>query len=173
MRYHPAERAFSEFKNKRDLMRKGAGRAHVWIDGHADFANFTAALDQRLRDCTPAQMYAACYSCRRFERAPFHGPSPDGFVDTERVDAPGAAELAAAKGRCYAPPVVWQSWYHIFLPKWLELGPRLLLEFSDDAFTDADALMRARAPPPTRRREGPRGWHSPASPGSHCRAPCR
>ncbi|KAL3917274.1 MAG: hypothetical protein SGPRY_006468 [Prymnesium sp.] len=57
---------------------------------------------------------------------------------------PGFAELSAARQHCYASPVIWQahhSWYHIFLPSWLRLGPRVLVEFSDD-FSDADGMMR-------------------------------
>ncbi|KAL1495599.1 hypothetical protein AB1Y20_016959 [Prymnesium parvum] len=139
----PAERAFSEFKNKRDLMLKGAARAHVWIDGHADFSNFTRALSVRVRGCTAEELYQACVACRRFAAAPFSGAPPGGApLSQPRLDAPGAAELTAARRRCYAPPVIWQSWYHLFLPPWLALGRRLLLEFSDDAFADADGLMR-------------------------------
>eukprot|EP00966_Prymnesium_polylepis_P195858 4539455-Prymnesium_polylepis.1 len=184
------------------MVHKGAQRAHVWIDGHADFANFTAALHARLAGCSPEQLYAACASCRRahahahartplcdtlhpahacraaadqpvprarpctaltharvraprapfrgrrFESAPYHGLSAQTAAAAAAaaaaetpLDAPGAAELASARGRCYAPPVIWQSWYHLFLPRWLQLGPRVLLEFSDDAFTDADRTM--------------------------------
>ena len=42
--------------------------------------------------------------------------------------------------------MVWQSWYHLFLPRWLSHGEHLLLEFSDDLFGEAPAAMeRVRA----------------------------
>lgn len=137
----PAERAFSEFKNKRDLMVGGAVRAHVWINGYADFDNFTQALHKRVKDCTPVQMYQNCASCRRFVQAHMTGDRREG-TGRPKADTPGSAELAASHSRCYAPPIIWQSWYHIFLPSWMDLGQRLLIEFSEDTFTNADELMK-------------------------------
>ena len=124
----PTERAFSEYKNKRDLMVKGAPKASAWVNGHAQFDRFVAGLRAATDGCTPEALYAACEPCARF------------------VAAPGASVPAAARnasdGRCKVAPVIWQSWYHLFIPRYLRHGQRVLIEFSDDMFDDASATMQ-------------------------------
>ena len=40
------------------------------------------------------------------------------------------------------PPVLWRSWYHLFLPRWIEtLRGRVAVAFSDELFGDAAALL--------------------------------
>ena len=131
----PVERAFSEYKNKRDLMVKGAPKASAWVNGHAKFGRFVAALRENTRGCTPAALYAACEACERFAVAPGSGRSFDEVVGSD-------SNASQAKARCITPPVIWQSWYHLFLPRFQRHGKRVLVEFSDDLFADADALMQ-------------------------------
>lgn len=119
----PVERTFSEYKNKRDLMVKGAPKATAWINGHAHFRAFVENLEATTRGCTAAELYAACETCQRFTQ-----------TDTTH-------NISHVK-RCATPPVVWQSWYHLFVPRFQRHKKRLLVEFSDDMFADADALMR-------------------------------
>lgn len=136
----PVERTFSEFKNKRDLMVKGAPKAREWIDGHALFGNFTAALRVATHACPPAALYAACKACVRFAAAPAagsHASMNATFRSTFAVETDDATAT-----RCTVAPVVWQSWYHLFLPRLLQAGPRVLVEFSDDLFDDAEGLMQ-------------------------------
>ena len=88
--------------------------------------------------CGVASLYANCAPCTRFVRGePRHG------VPTTPTGAGGAggAGGAARCGAWVAPPVLWQSWYHLFLPRWLAAGERLLIAFSDDL------LRRPEAPP--------------------------
>ena len=128
----PVERAFSEYKNKRDLMVKGAPKASAWVNGHAKFGAFVASLKQATDGCTPTELYVACEPCQRFTTAPGSGAEPNAST----------APASPSASRCVTPPVVWQSWYHLFLPRFQRHGNRLLVEFSDDMFTDADAMMR-------------------------------
>jgi hypothetical protein len=134
----PVERAFSEYKNKRDLMMKGAPKANVWVNGRSNFGAFVRSLKEATRGCTAAALYAACEPCARFAAAPngrfvsAHAPS---LAVNESI-------TTAATVRCATPPVVWQSWYHLFLPRFQRHGKRLLVEFSDDLFVDADLAMQ-------------------------------
>jgi hypothetical protein len=130
----PTERTFSEYKNKRDLMVKGAPKATAWVNGHAKFSPFVAALRADTRGCTPEALYAACQTCTRFAAA----PGDDGSVPANTSSTDDGKDRTT---RCATPPVVWQSWYHLFLPRFMKHGPRLLLEFSDDMVTNAGAMM--------------------------------
>ena len=139
----PAERAFSEYKNKRDLMLKGGDKPAQWVWGYKRFGPLAEALRPAADGCTPAQLYASCEPCQRFLAAPHPHGAPHG-APPPRTGAGAAAPTVlsgADEGRCQVPPVVWQSWYQLFLPRWLAFGDRLLLEFSDDVFTDAAAVM--------------------------------
>ena len=129
----PVDRAFSEYKNKRDLMVKGAQKATFWVNGHAKFAAFAASLKAATSGCTPSDLYAACKPCMRFLRE----IESEQTIVVDRRAPPNATD----EGRCEVPPVVWQSWYHIFLPRYLLLGHRVLLEFFDDMSADAASMM--------------------------------
>ena len=130
----PTERAFSEYKNKRDLMVKGAPNAKAWVNNQARFGPFVAALRADTDGCTPVQLYAACEPCTRFASAPTEkGVRP---TNVSSIDHNGSST------RCVTPPVVWQSWYHLFLRRFMKHAGRLLIEFSDDMSEDADAMMR-------------------------------
>tara|TARA_B110001452_G_scaffold215769_1_gene187011 strand:- start:75 stop:500 length:426 start_codon:yes stop_codon:yes gene_type:complete len=37
--------------------------------------------------------------------------------------------------------VLWQSWYHLFVPKWLSAGDRVLVAFSDELFDQPQRFM--------------------------------
>ena len=151
----PAERAFSEYKNKRDLMLKGGDKPAQWVWGYKSFGPLAEALRPTADACTPAQLYSSCEPCRRFLAAPQpHHPAAGGGGGGGGGGASSPLPLGASAGagaasavsvadeaRCQVPPVVWQSWYQIFLPRWLAFGDRMLLEFSDDVFSDAAAVM--------------------------------
>ena len=141
----PADRAFSEFKNKRDLMLKGAPKATVWVHGHARFRDLVSELRRVTEGCAPEQLYAACAPCARFKEAPSPRDKRSAQGPARALPASrGGTENATGglqHGRCVVPPVIWQSWYHLFVPRYLHQGPNLLLEFSDDMFSDADAMM--------------------------------
>ena len=43
--------------------------------------------------------------------------------------------------------MLWQSWYHLFLPRWIEtLRGRVAVAFSDELFGDAAALLARLGP---------------------------
>ncbi len=156
----PSERAFSEFKNKRDLMIKGSSpKATYWVGGHRRFSSFVAELRSATAGCAPHDLYAACSACRRFAAAP---AAPPPFVPRAELAARASvaqsgaaevvtpAELAAAAARrnasggphsCAVAPVIWQSWYHLFLQRYLRRNKMLLIEFSDDLFANASGVM--------------------------------
>lgn len=131
----PVERAFSEFKNKRDLMVKGAPKATAWVNGHRKFGAFVRALRESTSSCSAAELYAACEACSRYALAP-------GNAMGSGIAASAITRNTSARERCVTPPVVWQSWYHLFLPRLQMHQKRLLIEFSDDLFADANALMQ-------------------------------
>lgn len=139
----PAERAFSEYKNKRDLMLKGGDKPAQWVWGYKRFGSLAEALRPAADSCSPAQLYHSCEPCQRFLAAPHAhahaaaAPPPPWDTGADATAPPSADD----EGRCQVPPVVWQSWYQLFLPRWLDFGDRLLLEFSDDVFSDAAAVM--------------------------------
>ena len=59
----------------------------------------------------------------------------------QRVAPPPVNATSDGDDKCVVPPVIWQSWYHLFLPRYQRLGSRLLLEFFDDMSKDAAAMM--------------------------------
>ena len=144
----PADRAFSEFKNKRDLMVKGAPKASVWVDGHSQFNQLVASLRTSTAGCSPEQFYAACKACARFASAPGFATFQHGSTLVPNVGASRTTEKLlpatgiVAESQCVVPPVIWQSWYHLFIPRYQRRSKRLLIEFSDDLFDDPQAMMR-------------------------------
>jgi len=140
----PTERAFSEFKNKRDLMLKGAPKASVWVSGYAHFSQLVRFLKISAVGCSPEELYRACRSCTRFISAP-------GAVGAEASNIDGNANYVSnsvdwnasyVSERCEVPPVIWQSWYHIFIPRYQRRSRRLLIEFSDDLFDAPQTMMQ-------------------------------
>ena len=91
--------------------------------------------------CGIESLYANCVPCTRFVRGePWHG------IATSPTGAGGAGSAGGARcGAWVAPPVLWQSWYHLFLPRWLAAGERLLLAFSDDLLRRPEIVMTAVA----------------------------
>lgn len=85
--------------------------------------------------------------CRRFLAAPASSRAAQSAAASGQTPpAPPPRDATARASQCAVPPVVWQSWYHLFLPRWLAHGKHLLLEFSDDLFDAAPAAMeRVRA----------------------------
>ena len=141
----PAERTFSEFKNKRDLMVKGAPKAKEWVDGHARFGQLVSAMSQDTSGCTPLELYTACEPCVRFVTAPnpFWSDASEahGTLTAPQLSANSTVRPSSLRS-CVVPPVVWQSWYHLFLPRYMRQGRRLLIEFSDDMSGGADEMMK-------------------------------
>lgn len=128
----PADRTYSEFKNKRDLMRlHPAGKAGNWIGFQDSFDNFSAGVAAVAKSCSTAELYESCVVCERFRAAPGPQPRPRAALRSRR-----------RREECAVQPVIWQSWYHLFLPTWLNGGSDILLEYSDDMFSDSAAVMR-------------------------------
>ena len=97
--------------------------------------------------CGIESLYASCVPCARFVRSEQrHGVAPPAGGAGGGGDAGGAARC----GAWVAPPVLWQSWYHLFLPRWLAAGDRLLLAFSDDLLSrpEARAVLPSYHPSP-------------------------
>ena len=118
----PAERTASEHRDKSDQPR---GRR--WT-GDAPLRTTAAAAHGALLRCGAPALYTACAACAAFGGA---------------AGAAGAAGGAACNGSALeVPPVLWQSWYHLFLPRWIEtLRGRVAVAFSDELFGDAAALL--------------------------------
>lgn len=117
--------------------------------------------------CGLDALYDGCVPCARFVHADAgrglqrrggkgSGSAAAGPTD-ERAPSPpppvarpasvgGAGGAGGARcGAWAAPPVLWQSWYHLFLPRWLGVGERLLLAFSDDLSSRPEEVMAAVA----------------------------
>ena len=131
----PADRAFSEFKNKRDLMVKGAPKATAWVNGHAKFSQLVNELSRSAIRCSPVELYTACEPCMRFAVS---SRLAENVANANASNASAGSQSA----HCKVPPIIWQSWYHLFIKRYMDQhGPRLLIEFSDDLFDGAGALM--------------------------------
>jgi len=142
----PAERTFSEFKNKRDLMVKGSPKAKAWINGHTRFTTLVDELRRKADGCSPLELYTACEPCVRFVTAPnpywIDVSGAQGTLTAPSMHEIGKDVAGAMDRTCVVPPVVWQSWYHLFLPRYLRLGHRLLIEFSDDLTQSSELMMQ-------------------------------
>ena len=90
-----------------------------------DFEQLTAQAHGDLERCGLAALYKS-----QEARAWAHS----GVNDTRKIGVRNQA--------CTVPPVIFQSWYHLHLPRWLLLGPRLLVEHFDDLETNAQQMMR-------------------------------
>lgn len=83
------------------------------------------------RSCGMAALYAACSACPPAEAvAPSWKPSSD---ITARVRM-GSEEWRA----------LWRSWYHLFLPRWLALGQRLLVLYTGELHGAHAAVVSAK-----------------------------
>ena len=69
---------------------------------------------------------------------------------------PPAAGRPRLCGEWAPPPVLWQSWYHLFVRRWLGAGERLLLVFSDGLFSQPELMMAAVA----KHLRAPRWWRA-------------
>ena len=117
----PCDRTFSEFKNKCDNKPEGS----AWTHGICDFEQLTAQAHGELERCGLAALYKS-----QEARAWAHN------------GANATREIGVRNQVCTVPPVIFQSWYHLHLPRWLLLGPRLHVEHFDDLEANAQKMMR-------------------------------
>ena len=106
----PAERTFSEFKNKRD------NGGMLWVGGVENFETFTLRAHASLRECGLDRLYLS------------------------QALLPNATS-SGEPFRCTVPPALFQSWYHLVLPKWLPLGPRLHVDYSETLYNRTSEVV--------------------------------
>lgn len=110
-------------------------RTHKLVDAHVGTRSLRALLAAddleqpidlafaQLRRCGARRLYDACTQARAFVKAPKDG--------AERLNGCGPSDKALQEAA--QPSALWQSWYHLFLPGWLELGAhRIFVIFSED-----------------------------------------
>ena len=56
----------------------------------------------------------------------------------QRVAPPPVNATSDGDDKCVVPPVIWQSWYHLFLPRWLAHGEQVELLLRDPPATSRD-----------------------------------
>ena len=101
--------------------------------GHRRFGELVTALEPTARRCSYAALYEACEPCRRFLAAPASSRAAQSAA-AAAGQAPPAARSHSSQ--CDVPPVVWQSWYHLFLPRWLSHGEHLLVRVNPNPDPD-------------------------------------
>ena len=142
-----------------------------WTGGYSDLGLLARDAAATAATCGIDALYSACTACQRFSRNDaWYGigdfaPGARGGRGATSAAAAAAATAArtpptpppppppaawasctpGAGGACcgaWVPPaVLWQSWYHLFVPTWLSAGDRLLVAFSDELFDQPQRFM--------------------------------
>ena len=105
------------------LLRQPAHRALDQLRRSAGGAAAVAAAHAALRRCGVHALYAACAACVRFANS----------TAAASARAPDCEPRSPALTAAVSTSALWHGWYHLFLPRWLALGPnRLRLVFVDE-----------------------------------------
>ena len=128
--------------------------------GQSRMLGHSPSMDVRLdaiagvrRACGIASVYAACKSCPRMS-------SNHARAATPSCPAATLQSLPQASDEWRA---VWRSWYHLFLPRWLALGERLMVFYSE-ALQGQDHVATLDAITQFLKLQGGQKLHSQSSP---------
>jgi hypothetical protein len=126
---HPTARSLAEFRSKRTVQ-----------DRETAVRMIETAQEAR-KQCGIRRLYQACgAACPAHARA-LHALGSS-FMDASHPTTSACeTALLTLGGSVDQWRLVWRSWYHLFLPAWLRLGERLLVQFTDDFEAQARASV--------------------------------